>query len=328
MRRAGSTVPGIVGHGEEHARPIRHESPHEIGKDQLVTDRCTGAQRCDARAEAGQLDRAGSRARRDVARRQTTRQRLEDAAEQPAQRHELAERNELGLVVPVADLTVLPDDEGAVVVGARLIDPRFEFDAHAAENQHGVALSGERTDRLPQFRIPLEGSGNRGLGPDDPFRPAFDRRPGEPQVALENALTATFIPFLALVDVALDRGDPNPRRVDQLIRGERETERVRDDEHERDPSERTRGDRSGPARFLRARRGGRGHGLRTDPPQRDASESETDRGGDEREGVDATPACPCEQRQIEMQRITQRGPGKAAQEPAAEPIGRDPGTGT
>ncbi len=190
-----------------------------------------------------------------------------------------------------------------------------------------VASPGKPGDRLPQLRIPFEGSRNRRLGPDDPFRTALRRRLGQPQVGLENALLARRIPFLPLVDVALDRGDPNPRRVDRIARCQYQPEPVHDDEPKRDPCERTHGGRALPPWIAGGHRGASDRRRRADPAQRYTSQRETDRRGDERKRIDTAPARPREQRQIQVQRITQRGPGKAAQEPAAEPVDRDPGTG-
>jgi len=66
---------------------------------------------------------------------------------------------------------------------------------------------------------------------------------------------------------------------------------------------------------------------RREPAQRDPPQRQTDRSGEERKRVHPAESRPREQRLVAMEGVAEGGPRKSAEQPAAQPVDRDPGAG-
>ena len=127
-----------------------------------------------------------------------------DEKQQLLQRHELAERHQMHLLIHAGDGAVLPDEERGVVVRLRLV-----IDLIAAEQQLDAGLAHERANPLAADLVVQERKRRGRLGPDDQLRAFGGGLARQRQIRVQDVVGLRVIPLLLLRNVSLNQRDAN-----------------------------------------------------------------------------------------------------------------------
>ena len=125
-----------------------------------------------------------------------------DEEQQLLQRHELAERHQMHLLIHAGDRAVLAHEKRRVVVRLRLV-----IHLIAAEQQLDARLAHERANPLAADRVVQERKRRGRFGPDDELRPLAGGLARHGQIRVQDGFGVRVIPLLILGNVSLNQRD-------------------------------------------------------------------------------------------------------------------------
>ena len=243
-----------------------------------------------------QRDRAG--ARREVHHRLDERSREEQHG---PERHVLAERHQVHLLIHRRGLTIRAQDERGIEHPGH----RVAAALGAAEQQVGAGVARQLTDRVP-VRMVLEAERGSRLGPHDQPRSGRGALPAEIQIAAQNRRPHRRVPLVCLQDVALHQADTQRRAVPHEA-----VVRQPPDAKQHDHAEHPRGHRQ------------HAHPVRawSDQRQRQCAVDEHD---EQRHAMHAEQAGQLGHRQHARLAVAEELPGKTTEQPHPTELGREP----